>query len=278
MLLTVVTVVYNDGDALRRTLLSVEPHLEFVEHIVIDKSETDVAHSVFQVTADPRVEMLVRPALPLFEAFNLGLSRATGEYVLFLNAGDTFYPSFEPRTFLLGQGKPGRVLIGYAVERHGDAHFLRPGRGKEHRALLFPSHPATAYPRAAYRQLEFNTELSLVADGHYTRQAIDLVGCSFVREVVAEFELGGRSSSYGDVNVVKTRLKESDNYRQTVKLLTKFVLWRLLPARQFYRMLAWGKYERMDPSDLPQGVDRRGEAMVLALGEAEAAGIVVRGD
>lgn len=111
--------------------------------------------------------------------------------------------------------------------------------------MIAPPHPATAYPRATYEALRYDTSLLIVADGGYSRRAIEQAGGVFVPEVVAEFELGGQSSSYGDLRLVRDRLAKSRSHRETLQLLAKTGLWMLLPRRYFYRLLARGKYDRL---------------------------------
>ena len=240
-LLTVVTVVFNDPDGLRRTLDSVRPHLDLAEHWIIDGSTTDDVREVVGAETDTRVHLLSEPDEGLYDAMNKGLDRATGEFVMFLNAGDVYLPTFDPRTFLRGP----EVVVGHVVERFADDRYLRPARHLAHRALTSAPHPATAYPRLAYTTLRYDVSIPIAADGNYTRRAIELVGGRFVPQVVAEFELGGKSSQYSDLAVVRERLRDSRSIKETAALLTKTALWFVLPRRMFYRLLAARKYDRI---------------------------------
>lgn len=96
---TVVTCTFNAGQVLQRTLDSVlRQEYNKVEHLVLDgrsndntvalalsyKEKSDLAacgHSVVVVS---------EPDSGLYDAMNKGLQRASGDYVVFLNAGDVF--------------------------------------------------------------------------------------------------------------------------------------------------------------------------------------------
>lgn len=240
-LLTVVTVVFNDAEGLRRTIDSVRPHLDLAEHWIIDGSTTNDVRDLVATETDPRIRVLSEPDEGLYDAMNKGLDRATGDFVMFLNAGDVYLPTFDPTTFLTGTG----VILGHVVERFGDDRYLRPARDLTHRAFTSPPHPATAYPREVYETLRYDVSLAIRADGNYTRRALALVGGEFVPQVVAEFELGGRSSHYGDLAVVRRRLQDTNSRKETAKLLAKTAMWFALPRRTFYRLLAARKYDRI---------------------------------
>lgn len=103
-LFSIITVTYNARKALERTLQSVggQTYGE-IEYVVIDGGSTDgtmeqVARWREQVTdertrrgAEPMRCVTVSEAdRGLYDAMNKGLKRATGNYLWFLNAGDTF--------------------------------------------------------------------------------------------------------------------------------------------------------------------------------------------
>lgn len=98
--LTVATVTYNAAPLLVRTMRSVAaqdyPH---VEHIVIDGNSGDNTLELFHryqernSVAAVRHELncLSEPDEGIYDAMNKALDLATGDYVLFLNAGDAFH-------------------------------------------------------------------------------------------------------------------------------------------------------------------------------------------
>lgn len=91
---SIITVTYNAEKVLERTLKSVvSQSYNEVEYIIVDGSSTDgtlalVAHYQEYVT-----QLLSEPDKGIYDAMNKGLQLATGDYICFLNAGDTFYGS-----------------------------------------------------------------------------------------------------------------------------------------------------------------------------------------
>lgn len=98
--ITVATVTYNAGQLIERTIRSVEEQTYAqVEHLVIDGNSQDdtLAHihhyqernSVAAVRHE--IVCLSEPDEGLYDAMNKALDLASGQYILFLNAGDTFH-------------------------------------------------------------------------------------------------------------------------------------------------------------------------------------------
>ena len=96
--ITLVTVTYNAAQVLGRTLDSVfRQRYNNVEHIIIDGASSDGTAALAQdylersIASDGghEVRLLVEPDNGIYDAMNKGLSLATGDYVCFLNAGDT---------------------------------------------------------------------------------------------------------------------------------------------------------------------------------------------
>ena len=95
---SIVTVTYNAGELLRHTAETVLTQTyPCVEHLIIDGCSKDNTVEIAReykrenVAKETGHEVIVvsEPDKGLYDAMNKGLRRATGDYVLFLNAGDT---------------------------------------------------------------------------------------------------------------------------------------------------------------------------------------------
>ncbi|MDF9830957.1 glycosyltransferase family 2 protein [Parabacteroides sp. PF5-6] len=89
---SIITVTYNAAQWLERTLLSVlrqsYPH---VEYLIIDGGSTDGTVELIEQYQSGIAYWISEPDRGLYDAMNKGLRRATGDYVLFLNAGDCLH-------------------------------------------------------------------------------------------------------------------------------------------------------------------------------------------
>ena len=145
MRFTIITCTYNAADVLQPTLDSIATQqYPAVEHLIIDGGSADATVSIAQrykqqtEAEEPQGRTVVVTSEPdkgLYDAMNKGLAKATGDYLVFLNAGDTL-PDADTLADIartVGNERPG-VLYGDTdiVDREG--HFLR------HRRLAPPEH------------------------------------------------------------------------------------------------------------------------------------------
>ena len=135
--ITIITCTYQAAHELPRTVESVlsQTHAD-VEHIILDGLSTDGTVEIARdyerhsAAADNGHEVIVvsEKDRGLYDAMNKGIQKATGDYLVFLNAGDVF-PS--PDTLELvassvgdGEELPG-VLYGNTNIVDDEGHFLR---------------------------------------------------------------------------------------------------------------------------------------------------------
>lgn len=96
---SVVTITYNAEKVLQPTLDSVlMQNYSHIEHIIIDGASKDntlqiaLNHQKLSNKADNGHTIIIQsePDKGLYDAMNKGLQKATGDYIIFLNAGDRF--------------------------------------------------------------------------------------------------------------------------------------------------------------------------------------------
>lgn len=89
---SIITVTRNAAQCLERTILSVlrqsYPHIEY---LIIDGGSTDGTVDVIKQYREGIACWSSEPDNGLYDAMNKGLRKATGDYVWFLNAGDTLH-------------------------------------------------------------------------------------------------------------------------------------------------------------------------------------------
>ena len=140
---TVITITYNAEQLLQRTLDSVL-HQTYpdVDHLIIDGASTDGTlpmAEAYKAASDANNEHKViitsEPDEGIYDAMNKGLTQASGDYVVYMNAGD-FFPTDDTleqiarRCHLNEQATaelPG-VLYGNTDIVDNDGHYLHPRR------------------------------------------------------------------------------------------------------------------------------------------------------
>jgi len=144
---SVITCTYNASSVLQRTLDSVlMQSYQNVEHLILDGASRDntvtmikeyIAKSDNIQDTRHRIIFTSESDKGLYDAMNKGINKATGNYLVFLNAGDVFPSSSTLETIasVVGEGEelPG-VLYGNTDIVDDNGTFLR------HRRLSPPSH------------------------------------------------------------------------------------------------------------------------------------------
>ena len=109
---SIVTITYNAGACLQRTLDSViSQHHPHIEHIIVDGASKDntleMAYSYerqsLQKDNGHKVRIVSEPDRGIYDAMNKGLRMATGDYICFLNAGD-FFPAPNTLDIIIEKG------------------------------------------------------------------------------------------------------------------------------------------------------------------------------
>lgn len=93
-LFSIITITYNASRWVEQTILNVlsqsYPHIEY---IVIDGGSTDGTVDIIKQYASGISYWTSEPDKGIYDAMNKGLEKASGDYVWFINAGDSLYTS-----------------------------------------------------------------------------------------------------------------------------------------------------------------------------------------
>lgn len=134
-LFSIITITYNARETIVPTLESVDaqtcPHYE---HLVIDGASTDGTLDIARDHPNSRRRVFSSPDNGIYDAMNKGMAIAGGEYLIFLNAGDSFHSPDTLRRIadtIINNEFPGVVygqtqVVGRNRERLADRHLKAP--------------------------------------------------------------------------------------------------------------------------------------------------------
>lgn len=87
--ISIITITFNAEDVLRPTLESIlAQDYPYIEYIVVDGASQDNTLTLVNRYC-PKAKVLSEPDSGLYDAMNKGIALATGDYIWFLNAGDS---------------------------------------------------------------------------------------------------------------------------------------------------------------------------------------------
>jgi glycosyltransferase involved in cell wall biosynthesis len=105
--ISVVTINFNNLEPLRKTFLSVVAQTEHdFEYIIIDGGSKDGSAEFLAANNESISRWVSEPDRGIYDAMNKGANLASGEWIIFMNAGDCFY---EPNTL--------EQILPYLVDR-----------------------------------------------------------------------------------------------------------------------------------------------------------------
>ena len=120
MTLSIITINYNNREGLQRTIDSVlaQTWKDF-EWIVIDGGSTDGSRELIEQYHKHFAYWCSEPDKGVYNAMNKGIARAKGEYLNFMNSGDTFYEE-ETLKKVFNKSRNADVLYGDCMQVFGN--------------------------------------------------------------------------------------------------------------------------------------------------------------
>lgn len=126
---SVITVTYNAAAVLEDTIQSVILQTyHHVEYIIVDGASKDGTLAIVDRYRDRIARVVSEPDKGLYDAMNKGIELATGDYLCFLNAGDSFHEDDTLQQMvhtLSAQAELPDVLYGETELVDQEGHFIR---------------------------------------------------------------------------------------------------------------------------------------------------------
>lgn len=191
--LSIVTVVRNSLPLLRETIASLcEQSERSFEYVIIDGASSDATREYVLNCPEPATIVVSEPDLGIYSAMNKAPALCTGDYIQYLNAGDTLLDP-ETLTAVLPHldGRSDLVIFNYRI--NGERY--RPVLGLQGLLGGTPCHQAIFYRRKYLLNQPFNTRLKYCADFHHLLNALANHSVRIAEPVVINYDTTGISSN-----------------------------------------------------------------------------------
>lgn len=231
--LSIITVNLNNSTGLQNTMKSVKSQsFTDYEHIVIDGGSTDNSVAVIKNHKDNVSYWISEPDTGIYNAMNKGIMKAKGEYIQFLNSGDTFTgPEILKKVFKKNSTED--ILYGhvFVLKEEGGNVYKMPDSNQISLNYFFLksiSHPAAFIKRDLFSNNLYDESYSIAADKKFFIEQIIIRNCSLrlVDEVIVNFDSSGVSSKPENILLVQ---KEEN------RIMAQLFPPRLFPDYAFYK-------------------------------------------
>ena len=181
-LISVVTVSYNAVTTIEKTILSViNQNYSNIEYIVIDGGSIDGTVDIIKKYPDKITYWVSEPDKGIYDAMNKGIIVATGEWINFMNTGDTFYNENVFSEIFELNSYTEDVISGCA--QLANHKIWKPLDSKKMTLMDFYisglCHQATFIKKKIFRDLMYDEKLKIVADSKFFIQALIMNNCSY---------------------------------------------------------------------------------------------------
>lgn len=197
-LITVVTVVYNGGQNLEETILSVIcQKYENIEYIIIDGGSIDETVEIIKKYEDQIDYWISEKDHGLYDAMNKGLSLASGEWINFMNCGDSFYDN-ETIGKIFSCHLPEGVIYGDVMFSFDGSNAVYVEAKKLYhfwKGMQFV-HQASFVSSKLMRKFPFDTSYRLIADYNSLYQIyLSKAAFTYINVAICNFQAGGLSDN-----------------------------------------------------------------------------------
>jgi glycosyltransferase involved in cell wall biosynthesis len=193
--LSVVTVVFNDLKALKKTVNSVlELEFQSLEYVIVDGGSTDGTKEYIQSLSIPFLKWSSEADQGIFDAFNKGIKSATGTWVHLLNAGDTYNGRdvFSKIDFSVKQD-----FLCFSVLKRKKKDFIWLAKARYNNAFVDVSHPGLVVKRNYYLSISmYSLEYKFISDSHFIWHHVSPGRSILYETILVDMADGGYSTNW----------------------------------------------------------------------------------
>jgi glycosyltransferase involved in cell wall biosynthesis len=200
---SIVTVVLNSHKLIAQTLESVlNQTYSDIEYIVIDGGSSDGTRDIIQQYGDKIQQIIFEPDNGIYDAMNKSLKFASGDFILFMNAGDTFVSNLIVAEAVEKIKDRNSVYYGNALS-YSSGGTLETYKNKAFSKFRLAKtnicHQTIFYPREIFKKNEFDLKYKLYSDWEYNMRLFRKVKFNYLDMNIAVYDMKGLTSFNRDI-------------------------------------------------------------------------------
>lgn len=194
--ISVVTIVFNDNRNIEYTIKNViSQTYDNFEYIIIDGGSTDGTLDIIRKYKDSIAFLISEPDKGIYDAMNKSLNYCSGDYIIFMNSGDSF-ASHDSIRKVFSDIQTSDVIYGDAMYYYNNNPIKVVAKDYQHLKYEMPfNHQATFVKTELLRNCPFDTKYRYAADYNFFHN-LYVNGHTFhhIDECISSYRLDGGAS------------------------------------------------------------------------------------
>ena len=237
--LSIVTIAYKNYNELIETIDSIDSQDEepFENILVLSGFSNLQKEKLVSNYSKPFRKFFWDIDSSLFNAMNVGIEKSSGNYLLFLNAGDFFVDRDKLsliKSFKININSVRSCISFKTYQVYKEISVIRENQAS--RFLIFLRREKTLPPHQGFiapniKKIRFNENLRVSADNDWMIRNMNEYGVDYSSDILANFKLGGQST-YPTLKIIYIKLK----YEKFARFLIECAkyLFSLFVTREIY--------------------------------------------
>jgi glycosyltransferase involved in cell wall biosynthesis len=239
-IITVITVVRNDLSGLKKSLASFQSQQGEFEVVVVDGESSDGTLEFLKLySPEFKLHFIQKPPNGIYDAMNAGAKLATGSWLWFINAGDTFISKLSILNASKEIGSLNISSIGMvaspvlhlsALGYFYDLSIPRIDKNQDQPQAVFNHQGVLTRKDLFFNVGGFDPTMKLAGDSKFLDSAITVSEVRFSKHIYVAFAMGGASTAnFGTTLAELNEIRyDVDKYGSRLSLIFKTKLRRLL--------------------------------------------------
>ncbi|WP_187386049.1 glycosyltransferase family 2 protein [Aliarcobacter cryaerophilus] len=205
--ITVVTITYNAKKFLEDTILSIiNQDYPNIEYIIIDGDSKDSTIDIIKKYEKHISCWISEPDNGIYDAMNKGIDKATGEWINFMNAGDSFVDdTIISKIFNTNKNQYDLIYGDHIYIKQNSSEYIKaPGLEQIHNTMPCCHQSLFSKVKIA-KELKFNTYLNFVADHDFILRAYNNYSFFYTNFAIANYLEGG----FFEKNIFSSHLEQT---------------------------------------------------------------------
>lgn len=207
--ITVVTVCYNSASIIEETIMSViNQTYDEIEYIIVDGLSNDGTIDVINKYKDSISTFVSERDKGVYDAMNKSIELATGDWIIFMNAGDRFSRNTLISDIFNNKNYSDKiaVIFGNPIIVYPNAKYIRNDKPTGN-GYIAVNHQCAFTRRNTLIRYKFNTAFKIAADADFFKKVQDGGDIfQYINTAIAEYE---HYSGISSLNVISLN-KELD--------------------------------------------------------------------